>query len=670
MTELLCPAGNPECLEAAVKSGADAVYFGGSILNARMSAANFDNDMISYYSDYCKVRNVKTYLTLNTVVSDYEIDDIKKYIEFINSTNISAVIVQSPGLAKVIKSLAPSLPIHASTQMTIHSLNGALEAKNLGFERIVLSRELSKSNIKHIVENCGMETECFIHGALCMCYSGQCYFSSMIGTRSGNRGRCAQPCRQKYKNGYELSLKDLCMAENFTEFLKLGVTSFKIEGRLKSKEYITGVTSVYRKLIDENRNATPDEVKFLQDIFSRQGFTNDYFMGKPSKKMFGYRTEENKLSSRNTDVECTDKKIPCELEYIFKKDVPFSISLKVNGKDFYVQGEVPQTALKSAQTKEDFEKRLLKTGNTPFEVSKISGEFNEGLFSPVSEINGLRRTIFEDAENVLKEKQNRVFENKMPELSEEISRKKPCFNYHFLREVPDLKGLEQKAKHIWAPLFGFKEKKYDNVGVSLPRIITDSEKDQVKNMLLKAKEKGVTKALCHTIGQISLVKEVNLEPYVSFSFNVYNSYDIEFLKELGAKEVTVSPELSQRAIKFLKKTVPVNLVVYGKLPVMVTENCIIKNADKCVNYEGFYKLSDKTGADFKVLCDYPHRNIILNSVPINLSDKKYETELMEVSGLDMIFSDEKNVCEIIKSYINEDAPKGKFTRGLYFRKVQ
>ena len=669
MTELLCPAGNPESLEAAVNFGADAVYFGGSLFNARMSAQNFTNELISEYASFCKVRNVKTYLTLNTVVSDYELTQLKEYIEFINSTNISGVIVQSPGLAKTIKSIAPNLPIHASTQMTIHSLSGALEAKRLGFERIVLSRELSKENIEKIVKNCGLETECFIHGALCMCYSGQCYFSSMIGTRSGNRGRCAQPCRQKYKNGYELSLKDLSMAENFKEFLQLGVNSLKIEGRLKSKEYISGVTSVYRKLIDENRNADKYEIEFLQNLFSRQGFTNDYFDGKPSKKMFGYRTEENKKQSKNIEITQKVKKIPIHCEYIFKENQPFEFTLKVQENEFKEIGNIPQQALKASQTKEDFEKRLSKTGNTPFEVISISGEFQEGLFVPVSEINELRRNATQKAEASLSKNENRIFTGNMPTLSE-YATQNPCLNFHFLKNVPDLKGLQKYAKHIWTPLMSFSEKLYENVGVSLPRIITDSDLSEIKKMLAKAKEKGITKALCHTIGQITTVKEAGLDAYCSFSFNVYNSYDIEFLKELGAEEITLSPELDEKGIRKINKPLPVNLIVYGKLPVMVTENCIIKNAGKCIDFNGFYTLSDKTGAEFKVLCDYPHRNIILNSVPISLSDKKETLEKMDISGYDMIFSDENNINEIIKNYINENSPKGKFTRGLYFRKVQ
>ena len=259
MFEILSPAGSFESLKAAVSAGADAVYMGGNKFNARESAENFDQEQLTLAVKYCHLRNVKVYITLNTVVSDLEIKEIIPYVIFLRSIGVDALIIQSAGLAKVIKEICPDFEIHASTQMTVHNLLGVLECEKQGFSRVVLSRELSKENLKYITENSPVETEVFIHGALCMCYSGQCYMSSVIGQRSGNRGRCAQPCRQKYKNGYELSLKDLSMAKEFTKLLELNIHSLKIEGRLKSPDYVYGVTRIYRQLVDEKRNATEDE---------------------------------------------------------------------------------------------------------------------------------------------------------------------------------------------------------------------------------------------------------------------------------------------------------------------------------------------------------------------------------------------------------------------------
>ena len=668
MIELLSPAGNEESLIHAVSAGADAVYFGGEFLNARMSADNFGKEKIREYSSYCKHRNVKSYLTLNTVVSDIELKDLRNYIEFINSTDISALIVQSRGLLMLVKQIAPNLPVHASTQFSIHSLDGAIEAKKLGFERVVLARELSKDNISLITKNAGIETECFIHGALCMCYSGQCYFSSMIGARSGNRGRCAQPCRQMYKNGYELSLKDLCMAENFEEFLKLNVTSFKIEGRLKSKEYIGGVTSVYRKLIDQNRNATKDEMEYLKSLFSRQGFTNDYFFGSPSKKMFGIRTDYDKDFSKGIKTEFKEKKISADVFYTFKKNEKIILSASSLGKTVTKTFFEPEIAKNSPLTKSDFEERLKKSGNTPFEIANLTGEFDDGLFLPVSKINELRRDILDLLNNSLNDTEKRPFYNKETEIKEEENLT-PMFNFHFLNDVKDIGNYYKLARHIWVRIDKFKDKKYENMGVSLPVIIKDNEKDDVLKMLSTAKDKGVIKVLCHTPGQIDMVKNLGFTPFASYSFNVYNSLDMLSLKNLGAQEVTASYELSLNKIKALKKSLPVNLVAYGRMPVMITDNCIIKNAGKCIDFNGFYSLKDKTGAVFPVMCYYPHKNIIFNSVPINLSDKTDEIKDAGISGLDMFFTDESNPSEIIESYLEKAAPKGNFTRGLYFRKV-
>lgn len=667
MPELLCPAGNEETLIEAVGAGADAVYFGGDLLNARMSADNFTAEKIEKYSLYCKLRNVKTYLTLNTVVSDVELKKLEEYIKFINSTDVSGVIVQSMGLAHLIKSIAPDLPIHASTQLTVHSLKGAVEMKNAGFERVVLSRELSKQNIGCIVKNSGVETECFIHGALCMCYSGQCYFSSVIGTRSGNRGRCAQPCRQKYKNGYELSLKDLSMAENFTEFLELGVTSFKIEGRLKSKEYVSGVCSVYRKLIDEKRNATVDETDFLKALFSRQGFTNLYFLDAPSKKMFGIRTEKDKKLSEEITVPVNEKKIPACFRYEFTKDC-MSLTAECKGTQYTTFEDAPSVAKSKPLAKGEFEQRLLKTGGTDFAISSISGNFQDGLFAPVSIVNSLRRNALAGLLNKLSQTEKRPF---YPfDWSEHKENSEPfSYNLHFLKDITNIGSLSEKFRHIWVPLISFKEKLYKNLGISLPRIIKDDEQEYVLKLLIDAKEKGITKVLCHTPGQISIAKDLKLEPYCSFTFNVFNSYDALYLKNMGAKEITLSPELSFKAIENINKPVPTNLVCYGKLPVMVTENCIIKNADKCVNYKGWYYLTDKLKMSFPVFCEYKHRNIILNSVPINLCDKTDFIKNCGVSGADILISDEKDPIKIIKEFLSGKRPNGNFTRGLYGRKV-
>lgn len=576
MIELLCPAGSPKAMEAAVKSGADAVYFGGSALNARQSAVNFKDEELEKWVSFCHNRGVKCYLTLNTVVSDREIKQMADYIKFITDCGVDAVIVQSIGLVKVIKSISPQLEVHASTQMSVHNLSGVELATSLGCSRVVVARELSKENLEYICKNTDTEIESFIHGALCMSYSGQCYLSALIGSRSGNRGGCAQPCRQNYKGGYRLSLKDLCMAQSFEEFLKSGVTSLKIEGRLKSPEYVGGVASIYRKLIDEKRNANEKEVSDLKRLFSRSGFTNGYFKNQKGKEMFGIRTEKDKEMSKGFSVKTPEQK------------------------------PKPEIIIEKRET----------TDNLP-------------------ELVGYKY-------------------------------KKSVYNFHFLKEsqIPDKKYLDL-AHHIWIPLFEIKNFKDERLGAILPAVVTDMEMEKVKKRLLAT---GVKKALCRTISHIKLCKELGIEPHGAFSMNFYNSYDLMTAKELGLKETAVSIEAKLAQIRDMKKPMPTNAVVYGKIPVMTTENCIIKNSGKCINYKGKDLLSDKN-ANFDVICEFGHRNIILNSVPINLSDKMKDFSGKDIKGFEFLFTTEskREVEQIIESYQKGAKPKGNFTRGLYFR---
>ena len=576
MIELLCPAGSPKAMEAAVRAGADAVYFGGSALNARQGAVNFTDEELKKWISFCHKKGVKCYLTLNTVVSDREIRQMADYIRFITHCGVDAVIVQSIGLVKVIKSISPDLEVHASTQMSVHNLSGVRLAAELGCSRVVVARELSRENLEYICKNTDTEIESFIHGALCMSYSGQCYLSALIGQRSGNRGGCAQPCRQNYKGGYRLSLKDLCMAESFTDFMKTGVTSLKIEGRLKSPEYVGGVASIYRKLIDEKRNAAEKEISDLKRLFSRSGFTDGYFKNQKGKEMFGIRTEKDKEMSKGFSL-----KVP---EYKSKAEIV-----------------MPQR-----------------------ETTEI-----------------------------------------LPELKS-YKYKKSVYNFHFLKEsqLPDKKYLDL-AHHIWLPLFEIKNFKDERLGAILPAVITDVEKERVKKRLQSS---GVKKALCRTISHIGLCKELGIEAHGAFSMNFFNSYDLMTAKELGLKETAVSIEAKLAQIRDMKKPMPINAVVYGKIPVMTTENCIIKNAGKCINYKGKDLLSDKN-ASFDVVCEFGHRNVILNSVPINLSDKMKEFSGKDIKGLEFLFTMEskKEIENIIESYQKGTKPKGNFTRGLYFR---
>ncbi|MBR5767185.1 MAG: U32 family peptidase [Clostridia bacterium] len=296
--ELLAPAGSESALVAAVKSGADAVYFGGTMFNARMNAVNFDRDGISRAVYFCREHGVKTYVTLNTGIYDRELQSALDYVFFLYESGVDALITADLGLSSLIKKYLPDFRLHASTQAGVHNAAGADEMSRLGFERVVLARELTKENIARVTEKCLPETEIFIHGAICVSYSGQCLMSAMLGGRSGNRGECAQPCRMQYSGSYPLSLKDMSLADHMPEILGLGVASLKIEGRMKSDVYVGGVTGIYRRLIDEERAASAKENERLAELFSRGGFTDGYFTGKIGRDMLGTRSEADKKMSR------------------------------------------------------------------------------------------------------------------------------------------------------------------------------------------------------------------------------------------------------------------------------------------------------------------------------------------------------------------------------------
>ncbi len=302
LPELLAPAGSPQALEAAILGGADAVYIGGTLFNARMNARNFDRPAILRAVEDCHRKGVKLYVTLNTLITDRQMNDALNFAAFLYTAGVDALITADLGLALELKRRWPDFPLHASTQMSGHNADAARFLGKLGFERMVCARELSGENLRKLIASSPIEIEVFVHGALCVSHSGQCLFSSVVGGRSGNRGECAQPCRLPYNGKYPLSLKDNCLAGHLCELIRAGAASLKIEGRMKGPEYVYETVSMYRKLLDEHRNANEKEMLKLAEVFSREGFTDGYFTGKRTSEMLGTRTENDKRNSERTGV--------------------------------------------------------------------------------------------------------------------------------------------------------------------------------------------------------------------------------------------------------------------------------------------------------------------------------------------------------------------------------
>ena len=399
MLELLAPAGSMESVKAAVQNGAGAVYLGCGDFNARRNAKNFTLEEAAAAVSYCHLRDTKVFLTLNTLLTDRELPRAAQVAAQISDMGVDAVIVQDLGVARMLRQVAPEVHLHASTQMTVHSLDGVKECADLGMTRAVLSRELSRDQIAYICQNSPIEIETFVHGALCMCYSGQCYLSSVIGGRSGNRGLCAQPCRLKYGWGkkadsWPLSLKDMSLASYLRELDQMGVTCLKIEGRMKRPEYVAVVTGIYARAIQEERAPTEEELNQLQAAFSRQGFTQGYFLDQKGPDMFGTRQEEAEprelfAQARATYESGENRKTPVRLYAWLQTGEPAQVAAEdEQGRLARVEGPVPEAAVNVPLTREKVEGQLGRTGGTPFHCETATARVDEGLSLPLSALNG------------------------------------------------------------------------------------------------------------------------------------------------------------------------------------------------------------------------------------------------------------------------------------------
>jgi len=401
LPELLAPAGNKECFLAAIQGGADAIYCGATSFNARMNAQNFDESSMKENVALAHKFGVKVYQTVNTLVLEKEMSDFMKTVENAVNDGVDGLIIADLGAALAIHKVYPDIELHASTQMSLHGIEGGKLLKDYGFTRMVIARETPFCDIQKISQECGIETEVFVHGALCVCHSGQCLFSSIVGGRSGNRGECAQPCRLPYKVGgqeqYPLSLKDLCLASHIEELIESGASSLKIEGRMKSPEYVYQVVKTWRKLLDERRNATKQEMEQLSSVFSRNGFTDGYFTENISHAMLGVRSDEQKsLTKEISTFAGLDKKITLSAKAEILKDKEAKLTLfDQNGKSVTVYGDVPFEAINRPMTKESVALSLGKLGGTVYAFEQLEIVLDDGLLLPMSSLNALRRKALE-----------------------------------------------------------------------------------------------------------------------------------------------------------------------------------------------------------------------------------------------------------------------------------
>jgi putative protease len=784
--ELLAPAGSMESVYAAVQMGADAVYIGGSKFSARAYAFNFDDENIARAVDYCHIYGVRVYVTLNTLVKDNELKEILEYVGFLYRVGVDALILQDTGLIYLIRSNYPNFEIHASTQMTVHNGEAAMFLKDIGFKRIVLSRELSLKEIDYISNTLKVETEIFVHGALCICYSGQCLMSSIIGGRSGNRGRCAQPCRLPYtlidkntgrgEQAYLLSPKDICTLENLKDIVESGTSSLKIEGRMKKPEYVSGVVEIYRRALDNVYKNTIQKLhkdtKILTQLFNREGFSKAYLYGNTGKDMMAYKVPKNSglpLGKVSTDLTVTllenvalkdgimfsedgftiskiivdgldvekavvgdkvllkptkfkagdflykisdadlmndlsksysdafKRKMELNLIIEFSVSKPLSISTSYLGKNFNVKGELVQVALNKPLDRERIIQNLSKTGDTPFKINEVNFESFEDGFLPMSALNSVRRELTDSIQNYIIGKYKRENNNKQINYGKEFRLQGQKYTETKDNIMPDTLIYVTSSEQLRAVLeMGFDNiainpfmrgcnidlNEYDaNIYLKVPNIIREEFES-----ICKFIESNLSKLKGIVTANLGIINRFNKEISIigDYKLNVFNRYAGDFYKSF-LTGTCISSELNQKEIKEIgvKSSLPLQIMVYGKYELMVSEYCAIGSvfgnksanstcSEKCNN--GFYTLKDRMGEEFRINTDKYCRSYIYNNVPVNLISNITEIMKSNISSfrLDFIHESYEETMEVLRNYV-ERTWQGEFknyTRGHYKRGVE
>ena len=693
--ELLAPAGSMEALRAAVCNGADAVYLGADTFNARMNARNFSAADLQEAVVYCHVRGVKVHLTLNTLVLDREMPRAAELIRMAATCGVDAFIVQDLGVVSLCRQLAPDVPVHASTQMSIHSLEGVQEAAALGCSRVVLARELPAEEIAHICKRSPVEIEVFVHGALCMCYSGQCYLSSVIGRRSGNRGQCAQPCRLPYGYGrfestrYPLSLKDNCLAGELDELRRMGVASIKIEGRMKRPEYVAIVTRAYRTVLNGGK-LTPADLQELETAFSRQGFTDGYFKGQTGSDMFGRRqegedTSELFASARATYEQGETQRIGVRFYAMIRRGEPARLAVEdPDGNLCRTYGPVPEQAVYRSLTPQDLEQQLKKTGGTPYLCTSVRSSLDPDLMLPASAINAMRRDVIAE----LTAKRGRAAPAHLnaydePPRYDGISGEPQLTVAVRTAEQITSRMLSMKPTVLYVPLSELAEhpELRQRVGVEtqlaaiLPRVIWSGELVPVARQLRMVYDMGVRQVLAGNLGQLHIARAAGFAVRGDFGLNIVNSRAMRYLREQGLDSQLLSFELTLPQIRDISKAVPSEVLIYGRLPLMLMENCVVKNrTGTCTCQTGTVRLVDRVGEEFPIVKDPGTcRNVLLNGKKLYLLDKKDAFRGMGLWALRLQFTTENpgEIDKVLMDYQGRAVfDAGSYTRGLYSRGVE
>ena len=672
LPELLSPAGSLDAFEAAIDGGADAIYVGGASFNARINAKNFTEDDLAAAVKLAHLYGVKVYQTINIMIQGRELSELLKMAERSAMAGVDAFIVSDLGAAQLIRAHLPEMPLHGSTQMSVHSSDGALALADLGFTRVVPARELSKADIQAIVDLTPLEVEIFIHGAMCVSHSGQCLFSSLVGGRSGNRGLCAQPCRLPYAcperrvgEQYPLSLKDMSLAAHVREIIESGVSSLKIEGRMKSPEYVRGVTRIWRRLLDEGRDATKDEIRELSELFSRGGFSDGYYTKAIDRRMLGIRSDEDKQASREIEkFNKISRKVPISMHATIVNGRPSLIRVTCGKHTVEVEGELPQAAINAPIDDSTVKKCLSKLGDSCFTLEKIEIELGDRLMMPISQLNKLRRDAVSALEQKMTATLPTVLVNIDPKEPEGTRKTRNVGRFSSSEQITDL--ARDYFDVILLPL-----DRYDGKadGFVMPPVIFDSEKGRAERLVKNAVENGAKYAVVTNLGQIAMLKKLAPDTALiaDFRFNVGNAQSVRFFEELGFESTVLSTELTLPQIRDVKGAKAV--IVYGRIPLMTLEKCVIKElyGDKrgceiCAGGEA--EMKDRRGFVFPVIREFPHRNIVLNSLPTQMSDREQELLAAGITDRHFLFTVESpdEIDRVIRDFQLRRTPEKKVRR--------
>ncbi len=671
--EILAPAGSMESLIAALRCGADAVYVGGVAYSARSSAANFDLSQLAEAARLCHIYGAKLYLAVNTLLTDRELDGFSAFIQEAAGCGVDACIVQDLGVMQLIRQIIPEMPIHASTQMSIHSVEGAMQAMMFGCQRVVAAREMSAVDLQKLCD-LPLEIEVFVHGALCMSVSGQCSFSAIVGGRSANRGRCAQACRLPWKtpdgsNPAALSLKDLSLVQHVQKLCEMGVTSFKIEGRMKRPEYVAAAVTALRMALAGEQ---PD-LETLRSVFARSGFTDGYFTGK-RMNMFGFRTKDDVTAAQ---------KVFQSLQNTYKKprkcdEIAFSMTLSPNmpaeltaadtmGNMVSIQGDIPQIAQKVPLDAATLQKHMQKLGDTIFSGCTAELTNPHGLTLSAASCNAMRRDAVAALYDARASRNQPEYTTAQvgfhPPETIRQAESNPMIRLH-VRTMQQITAAQGMGYITCVPI-SFARHAAPNLSIYLeaPRIIADEER--YRRTLADLRSKGFRHLLCHNLADVKIGGELDFILHGGYGLNCTNRMTAESLRKQGLQDVTGSYELRLPPLTRLGEILPVGAFVYGRLPMMLLRLCPIRAQEGCRG-QGCY-LTDRTGQKFPLVCSVDYTELC-NAQILWLADK--QRQLQQLDFWDMYFTEEspKQMQQTISAYESGSSDiRQSRTNGLYFK---